>query len=149
MSKRWILSIVIAAFVVGCGSGCVNRTKKFETTVKAVVNPDELQAWATNLIVTARSVDHRTDAIVSYSDYPKWVGAIGAIYKDSRGKGEIGQVSIVNLKNGVGNADSVVTIDYIRGDCGLLVGYPTLVLTNQNSYFVRPWKPGIYFYYGQ
>jgi hypothetical protein len=134
MGKRWILSVVIAAFVAACGSGCTKETEKFQTKIKVTVNPDELQAWATNLIAKTSGGD---SIVVKQADIPKWVGLI---YKD---EGDPGEVTVERSSQGV-----YVEILYGGGfgHWGLAVGYPTLVLTNHDSCYHDLWKPGIYFW---
>ena len=135
MSKRWIFSAVIAAVVV-FGFGCTKETERFETEIRATVNPDELQAWATNLIATA-SFHAGDSVVVKQSDIPKWVGLV---YKD---QGDPGEVTVERSSEGL-----YVQILYGGGfgHWGLDIGYPTLVLTNHDSCYSHPWKPGIYFW---
>jgi hypothetical protein len=139
MSIRWILSVGLAAVVAGCGFGCTKETEKFETTIKATVNPDELQAWATNLIATANFGSGNSIG-VKQADIPKWVGLI---YKD---QGDPGQVTIERTRNG--DPDVFVQILYGGGfgHWGLAIGYPTMVSTNHDSCYSHYWKPGIYFW---
>ena len=142
MSKHWILIAVIAAFVAGCGSGYVKRTEQFATRVKGVVNPDELQAWATNLIARTTIVDPKTPVEVSEADVP---GFIRAIYNENPE-----EVDVFGETKGAGNADAYVQITYGSGfgHWGLYVGFPTLQEKSDANFYVVQWKPGIYFWDG-
>jgi hypothetical protein len=136
MDKRWIFSVVLAAVVAFCAFGCAKETEKFEKKIKATVNPDELQAWATNVIATAHF--HGGDSVViKESDIPKWVGSI---YKK---QGDPGKVTVERSTE-----HSYVQVSYGSGfgHWGLAIGDSTLVLTNHDSCLSHPWKPGIYFW---
>ena len=121
---------------VVCVFGCTKEVEKFETKIKATVNPDELQTWATNVIATASF--HGSDSfVVKQADIPKWVGLV---YKD---EGDLGQVTVERSSEG-----EFVQILYGGGfgHWGLAIGSPTLVLTNHDSCYNEIWKPGIYFW---
>jgi len=51
---------MIPPLVAGCGQGHVKQMEEFYTQVKGVVNPDELQSWATNLIAETTVVNGST-----------------------------------------------------------------------------------------
>lgn len=111
---------------------------KFETKIKATVNPDELQAWATNLIAEV-STRKGESFVVKQPDIPKWAGKI----YEGQGEGVEGDVSVERSDEGT----------YVRmiygggfGHWGLAVGDPKLVLTDTSSWHGRLWKPGIYFW---
>ena len=143
MTKRLIVcSAVILGLVAGCGKAYVKETEQFAAKVKSLVKPDELQAWATNLIANARSRDGESSVGVKAADIPKWVGMI---YKDD---GDPGRVSIEGLSNGVGTTNSCVEILFGGGfgHWGIDVGYPSLAATTTGSCYVLPWKPGIFFW---
>ncbi len=137
MSIRQTFMMVLVLVAIVYVSGCTDETAKFEAQVKATVNPDELQAWATNMISKA-SFHGRDSWMVGQSDIPKWVGLI---YKD---EGDPGEVTVERSSEG-----DFVQILYGGGfgHWGLAVGSPTLVLTtNGESGFQHLWKPGIYFW---
>jgi hypothetical protein len=133
---------MVAASCAGCGQGYVKTTEEFAEKVKRVANPDELQAWATNLIATTRSADGGTEAGVIRSNVPAWVGTVE--------EDDPGDVRIVGLTNGGGNPDACVEIIYGGGfgHYGIDIGYPTLIASSNENYYVLPWKPGIHFWDG-
>jgi hypothetical protein len=139
MSKHLIFLIVILFLVVGCDRGVIKEEEKFAAKVKATVNPDELQSWATNLIANANGFGGNSIR-VSQTDVPKWVGLF---YKDD---GDFGEISIE--RRGVGDTNAFVQILYGGGfgHWGLAIGNPSLVLTNHDSCNNDLWKPGIYFW---
>lgn len=132
----------MVVFILGCGQSYVSKTADFANRVKAVANPDELQAWATNLIAKSSATNGTlTGPLIPNKDIdvPKWTGLI---YKQE------GQPEFVTIKkNGPGDPDPYVEIVYGDGfgHLGILVGYPTLKCTNDNNFYYLAWKPGIYF----
>ena len=136
MTKRWICSAGIAVLVVGCTSGCDREVEKFQTKVKATIDPIELQAWATNLIASANFGGGNIIAF-KQADIPAWVGSF---YQD---RGDRGQVTIERSR--IDDPDIVVQIMYGGGfgHWGLVIGYPTMTSTNHDSCHSYLWKPGV------
>jgi hypothetical protein len=136
MSKLWPILAVIAVLAVGCGSGYVKQTEKFAKRVKSVVSPDELQAWATNLITKTPVVGRQT-VDIKKADIPEYIRAIYNEYPED--------VEIVGS-----DAGTYVQICYGSGfgHWGLYVGDPSLKQESNKQFYVVPWKPGIYFWNG-
>lgn len=137
MNKLWIVFAVLVAFVAGCGQGYVKRTEQFSERVKSVVNPDELQAWATNLIANTPITDRKTPVYLKEVDIPKYIRAIYNEYPED--------VEVVGS-----DAGTYVVVCYGSGNghWGLYVGSPTLHQESDANFYVVPWKPGIYFWSG-
>jgi hypothetical protein len=135
--RTTVCVIFVLAVAVGCEPGYVKKTERFATRVKSVVNPDELQAWATNLIAGTTIADRRTPVDIKDADVPKFVRAI---YEDSPP-----DVEVVG-----GDSDSYVEIWFGSGfgHWGLYVGNPSLVLQTSETHYIVKWKPGIYFWSG-
>jgi hypothetical protein len=136
MTGWWTFSAIVAAALVVYSTGCTKETDDFEARVKATVNPDELQAWATNVIAKT-SFRGSDSVVVNEADIPK---SVGLIYKSD---GDLGRVTVERSSAG----------DYVQlwygggfGHWGLIIGYPTLVLTNHDSCYCHPWTEGIYFW---
>ncbi len=136
MRQYWMIFVPILALVAGCGQGYVKQTEKFAAQVKSVVNPDELQSWATNLIaktsVTNASVEVKREEIPSFvrridkDDPPEFVEVVA---------GDEGPYVLIAYGGGFGH-------------WGLHVGYPSLVEKGDQNTYVVQWKPGIYFWNG-
>ena len=137
MSKHWILLAAIVTVVVGCGQGYVKQTEQFAAQVKSVVNPDELQAWATNLIAKTSVTDGRS-VDVKQEDIPNFVRGI---YTNDPPE----FVEVIGRKEG-----SFVLIAYGGGfgHWGLYVGNPAFKEKSSQNCYVVQWKPGIYFWNG-
>src|SRR6185295_16122010 len=63
----WIALLLVAG--VGCGPSYVKDTERFASRVKSVTKPDELQAWATNLIAKT-TITSSTPVEVNQADIP-------------------------------------------------------------------------------
>ncbi len=137
MRKHWIFLAATVALAVGCGQGYIKQTEQFAAQVKSVVNPDELQAWATNLIAKS-SVTNGGSADVKQEDIPSYVRGI---YTNDPPE----FVEVITS-----DAGSYVLVAYGGGfgHWGLYVGYPTLVEKSSQNFYVVQWKPGIYFWNG-
>jgi hypothetical protein len=130
---------MVAALAIVFGGGCDNPVEHFEKQVKTTVDPNEVQAWATNLI--AKAGTNVGDSIsVRRADVPAWVESI------YRKNGDLGDVTIERI--GQDDPRMYVQICYGGGfgHWGLIVGPPTLILGNPNTGHNRLWKPGIYFW---
>jgi hypothetical protein len=130
---------LISICIGGCEPGYIKRTEKFADRVKSTVNPDELQAWATNLLIASPNADPRTPITVKEADIPPFIRAIST-----------NQVPDVEISGGKDGFRKSVTVWYGSGfgHWGLEIGFPTLVLTNSETHYFVQWKPGIYFWSG-
>ena len=137
MSKLLILAAVIAMFVVGCGSGYVKRTEQFATRVKAVVKPDELQAWATNIIAKTPLSTTTTLVNVQEAEIPNFIQAIYGEYPED-----------VEVQSSDSGPCVVVCYGSGNGHWGLYVGSSTFHQQSDKNFYVLEWKPGIYFWDG-
>jgi hypothetical protein len=133
--RRYLMPFVaMLTLVAGCGSGHV---RQFAAQVKSVVNPDELQSWATNLIAKT-SVTNGSSVDVRQEDIPSFVRGI---YKDD-------PPEFVEVVTGDGGPCVLVAYGGGFGHWGLHVGYPSLVEKSDQNFYVAQWKPGIYFWNG-
>lgn len=128
---------MIVAFVAGCGSGYVKRTDKFANRVKGVVNSDELQAWATNLIANTPNVGAKTIVNVKREDIPNYIQAIYGEYPEG-----------VEVQSSESGPCVVICYGSGFGHWGLYVGPPSFHEESDNNFYVVQWKPGIYFWDG-
>jgi hypothetical protein len=136
MRMRWILVAVLAMYVAGCKPGKVRRVEELAARVRSVVKPEELQAWATNLI--ARTPFEGRDSVkIKPSDVPQFVHAI---------YGEDPEMVFIHHSD-TGN---FIEIWYGGGfgHWGIDVGPPTFQGIENPNFYVVPWKPGIYFWAG-
>jgi len=138
MSAHLIFLAAIVAFVVGCEQGQVKQTEQFAAQVKSVVKPDELQAWATNIIAKIQVYGGKGSVDIKDADVLNFVRNI---YTNAPPE----MVEVVG-----GDSGSYVVICYGSGfgHWGLYVGYPTLRQESNQQFYVVPWKPGIYFWNG-
>ena len=134
-----VLAVFILTLGVGCKPGYVRHTEQFAAQVKSAVNPDELQAWATNIIAKTRIVDQSPVVYLKAEDVPAFVRAV---YKN---EDSLPDVEVINS-----NGDSWVEICYGSGlgHWGLFVGSPTLEQKSTEAFYILPWKPRIYFWNG-
>jgi hypothetical protein len=136
MRMRLILVAVLAIYVAGCKPGHVRRTEEFATRVRSVVNPGDLQAWATNLIAKTPFQGH--DSLeIKPTDVPR---SVYAIY------GEDPEMVFLQHSD---------TGDYVEiwfgggfGHWGIDVGPSSFKGIENPKFHVVPWKPGIYFWSG-
>ncbi len=121
----------------GCEPGYVKDTAKFAGRVKSVVNPDELQAWATNLILKT-TITASAPVGVKQADIPK---ALRELYKYPPDADVIRPAE---------STTAYVEIWYGSGfgHWGLYIGDSTLVMSSSQTHYIVPWKPGIYFWSG-
>jgi len=133
MRTHWVSLAVISALFAGCG----RDSEEFAVRVKGVVNPAELQSWATNLIAKT-PVTNGASVAVKKDDIPNFVRGI---YKDIPPE----FVDVI-----AGDKGSYVQVAYGGGfgHWGLYIGYPTLVEKGDENFHVVSWKPGIYFWNG-
>ena len=136
-TRTAVSAVCILAVVFGCEPGYVKKTEQFATRVRGKVNPDELQAWATNLLAKTTVVDRGAPVDVKEADVPKFVRSICTDSPD---------VDVVVGRDG----DKYVEIWYGSGfgHWGLYVGNPSLVLESSEKHYIVQWKPGIYFWSG-
>jgi ABC-type glycerol-3-phosphate transport system substrate-binding protein len=135
MSKHLALLLVLAILLAGCGQGYVERTEQLSKRVKSVVNPDELQAWATNVIAktSAKNGDISVNptatgipkGLLGFSDYPPDV--------------------FVSRDGGGGYV--VVSFGDFLDHMGLYVGDKSFKAESDQQIYVVPWQPGIYFWH--
>jgi hypothetical protein len=135
---RWIIILLVGAVLAGCGQGYVQRTERFAEQVKRVVNPDELQAWATNLLTKTPVPSLNQFGDVARTNVPNYVLSI---YKDDPPE----EVEIHS-----GDSGPYVQIIYGSGfgHWGLYVGFTNLDMISDERFYVLPWQPGIYFWDG-
>lgn len=110
--------------------------------IEATLNPIELQAWATNLLV-------------KYAADPNFDGHLDVREAVPVGLKKIwkGREPTITLRNRV-NAQEWVRVEWgsgMLGRWGLAIGQPSFVLvpgmeTDPSDKQPMPWKPGIYFY---
>jgi hypothetical protein len=67
-----LFALWVALVIVGCKPGYVEHTARFANQVKNVVDPGELQTWATNLLA-ARSTGKTT---ITAEEIPQFIRAI-------------------------------------------------------------------------
>ena len=134
MSKLPIISALLTVILVGCGQGYVKQTDRFAAQVRSIVSPDELQAWATNVIAKTPPKDGESSfnpkgtgipkGLLGLSDYPPdvWVSRSGT--------------------------NVCVTVGYGSGlgHLGLYVGDKSFKTESDQQIYVVPWQPGIYFW---
>ena len=121
----------------GCELGYVKDTAKFAGRVKSVANPDELQAWATNLIAKTE-ITASTPLAVKQADIPKALRGLYEYPPDADIVGPVGSTaSYVEIWYGSGS-----------GHLGLYIGDSTLAMTSSKTHYIVPWKPGVYFWSG-
>lgn len=137
MTKLWLILAMIAVVVVGCSPGYVKQTEEFAARVKGVVNPEDLQTWATNLIAMTPTGNRKTLVDVKETDVPPYVRAI---YKESPPD--------VYIARGGDNPYVLICYGSGFGHWGLYVGDPTLRQESNERFYVVSWKPGIYFWNG-
>ena len=135
MSKHLALLLVLAILIEGCGQSYVERTDQLSKRVKSVVNPDELQAWATNVIAMtpAKNGDNPVypntkgipKGLLGVSDYPPDV----CVYHDA------------------GGAYVVVSYGDFLDHIGLYVGDKSFKAESDQQIYVVPWQSGIYFWH--
>jgi len=135
MRKLWLMLALVAAVTVGCSLGYVKRTEEFATQVKSVVNPDELQAWATNLIATTPIAAREKWVDVKETDVPSYVRTIYREYPPDVYISNCGDNPYVLICQGSG-----------IGHWGLYVGNPDWRQESSEQFYVVPWKPEIYFW---
>ena len=147
MSTQWTIAAVIIVLAAGCEPDYVKDTNQFAECIKAVVKPEEVQEWATNLIAKYRYSNGITGIIVKEADVPNWVRMV---YKDAGGPE---QVSIQPGTIDRGNEPWVDIMYHPEiGRCGIEVGAPTFPTAplpkpplSQGTYRLQ-WKPGVYFW---
>ena len=133
MSKHLALLLVLAIFIAGCGQSYIERTEQLSKRVKSVVNPDELQAWATNAIanIAAKHGD--------FSVNPKATGIPKGMLGFSDDPPDVF----------VSSDGSCVVVCY--GDfldhMGLYVGDKSFKAESNQQLYVVAWQPGIYFWH--
>ena len=132
--KLPILLVLLAATLVGCGEGYVKQTDRFATKVKSVVNPDELQAWATNVIAKTPAKNGDTSVDPEATGIPKGLLKLSEIPPDVWVSRECGDACVV-----VGYGSGL-------GHLGLYVGDKSLKAESDQHIYVVPWQPGIYFW---
>jgi hypothetical protein len=130
---------LILTCVVGCEPGYIKKTQKFADRVKSVVNPDELQTWATNLIARTPTppVHNQNIAYLKEADIPQYLRAID--------KEQMPDVYVSNW------GDSVVVEIWFGGGFGhwgLFVGPSGWTQKSSETHYLVEWKPGIYFWSG-
>ena len=132
--KNAISVILIIIVSVGCRQAYVKETEIFATRVKNIVNPNELQAWATNLIARTLTNDPGEIVIVKESEIPKSIRAIDV--------GTSPQVWI--------NPRDSVQIMYGDGfhHWGLIVGTSGFTGKGYEHLYMLRWEPGIFFWSG-
>lgn len=138
MSKHRIILVVLVAFLAGCGQGYIERTEQFSKRVKSVVNPNELQAWATNLIAKTPSGGQTGMVNVKAPDIP---AGVLAIYKDD-------PPPDLYVSSGEGGPYVIICYGSGLGHWGLYVGDKSLKQESSEQIYVVTWQPGIYFWDG-
>jgi hypothetical protein len=133
MSKHLALLLVLAIFVASCGQGYVERTKQFSKQVKSVVNPDELQAWATNVILTTPAKNGDTSVNPKATGIPKGLLGLSGYPPD------------VWIARSDGEAYVVICYGSGMGHIGLYVGDKSFRTESDQQIYVVPWQPGVYF----
>lgn len=133
-SAAWIA--LLLAVASGCEPGYVKNTARFADRVKSVVNPDELQAWATNRIGQTR-VAVGTTGDIKQADIPQALRGLYEFPPDADISAPEGSTPYVTIWYGSGH-----------GHWGLYVGDPTLVKSSSQTHYIVPWKAGIYFWNG-
>jgi hypothetical protein len=132
----FVLTLVLAC-LVGCEPGYIRHTEKFAAQVKSVVNPDELQAWATNLIAETPALELHERRYLEQAEIPDYIRAID--------KDQIPDVEIVNW------GDAVIVQIWFGGGFGhwgLYVASPEWTRKSSETHYIVEWKPGIYFWNG-
>jgi hypothetical protein len=138
MSKHLVILALLVVIVAGYGQGYVERTQQFATQVKRVVNPDELQAWATNLIAKTPSGNRNAGMNPRVAGIPK--GFLD-FYEDQ-------PTPDVWVSVGDGGACVVICYGSGFGHWGLYVGDKSSKQESTQQFYVVPWQPGIYFWDG-
>lgn len=125
MRKYCLLLMPILALIAGCGRGYMKQTEEFAAQVKSMVNPDELQSWATN-ILSKTPITNKGTVDVKQEDIPKYVRGI---YKDEPPE----FVEVVS-----DDTSSYVLIAYGGGfgHWGLYVGYPSFTEKSDQNFYV-------------
>ena len=116
------------------------RTQNFAEAVKAAIDPDELQTWATNLI-------HGIKADKSLGLRDLEVGQVPRQLRELQSNGSPLQYLWVN---GPSDQTPETTLVLVWGGgfghWGIHVGSPSFRHTNDTTYQIE-WKPGIYFWH--
>ena len=133
MSKYLALFLMLAFFVAGCGQGYVERTEQFSKRVKGVVNPDELQAWATNVIATTPAKRGDTSVNPKATGFPKGLLSLFDYPPD------------VWVARNDGDAYVVICYGSGMGHIGLYVGDKSFRTESDQQIYVVQWQPGVYF----
>jgi hypothetical protein len=128
---------LVLAVGAGCEPGYVKSTTQFAARVKSVVSPEELQAWATNLIAKT-TIPASAPVEVKQADIPN---ALRGLYEYPP------DADIVGLP---GSTTAHVEIWYGSGSghWGLYIGDSTLVMSSSKTHYIVPWKSGVYFWSG-
>ena len=121
--------------VAGCGQGYVKQTERFAARVKSVVNPDELQAWATNVIAKTPAKNEYTSVSPKATGIPKGLLELFDYEPD------------VWVSRDGGDAYVVVGYGSGLGHLGLYVGDKSFKAESDQQIYTIPWQPGIYFWY--
>jgi hypothetical protein len=136
----YVLGLAVILFcVVSCEPGYVKKTQKFADREKSVVNPDELQAWATNLIAKTPTppVHDNNIAYLKEADIPQYIRAI-----------DKEQVLDVYVANWEGSVVGEIWFGGGFGHWGLYVSSPGWTQKSSETHYLVEWKPGIYFWSG-
>jgi hypothetical protein len=136
MSKLVIFLALLAATVVGCGESYVKQTDRFAAQVRSTVNPDELQAWATNMIAKTPSRTGNTPVSAKTTGIPKGLLRLSDYPPDVWVSGD-GSNACVTVGYGDGGL----------GHLGLYVGDKSFKTESDQQIYVVSWQPGIYFWH--
>lgn len=130
-ARGMVFCSALLVWLLTSGCGARYRTERFAYRVKSTVNPDELQAWATNLLDSTNS----KTGIIPAKDLPPF---LHKIYNDDP---EFGCV------NGSGGSNEFVSITFGGGfgHWGLFVGRPSFKRESLGDVFLMKWRPGVYF----
>lgn len=135
MSRHLALLLMLATFVTGCGQSYVDRTDQFSMRVKSVVNPDELQAWATNLIAQTPATNRDVSVSPKATGTPKGLLGISDDPPD------------VYVSRDSGGGYIVVSFGDFLDHIGLYVGDKSFKAKSDQQIYVVSWQPGIYFWH--
>ena len=135
MSKHLAFLLMLATFVTGCGQSYIERTEQFSKRVKSVVNPDELQAWATNVIATMPAKNGDTSVNPKATGIPKGLLGISDDPPD------------VFVSRDSGGGYVVVSFGDFLDDIGIYVGDKSFKAESDQQIYVVRWQPGIYFWH--
>ena len=138
MSKHPGIFGLLTVIVASCGQGYVERTQQFAAQVKRVVNADELQTWATNLIAKTPNGNRDAGMNPEAAGIPK--GFLG-FYEDQ-------PTPDVWVSDADAGAYVVICYGSGFGHWGLYVGDKSFKQESTQQFYVVPWQAGIYFFDG-